>query len=133
MKCPQFFIGDGICDSECNNKECDYDNGDCGEEDSDDYIVTVMTAVGFGLIAVTFCGQEICRIVIIAWKFFRKHRFFNRNTIQDIDDLGSAESAPVIYKQIITLELINKYIPETDFLADILEFHEKTCSVCLEE
>lgn len=56
MKCPQFFIGDGICDSECNNKECDYDNGDCGEEDSDDYIVTVMTAVGFGLIAVTFCG-----------------------------------------------------------------------------
>ena len=27
--CPASFIGDGLCDSDCNNAECNFDGGDC--------------------------------------------------------------------------------------------------------
>ena len=98
MNCLEFYVGDGICDDECNSKECNYDGGDCDEADQDDYIVNLMTAVGFGLIAVTFCGYDLSRIIIIVWRFLIKNRFFNRNSVrEDVQIIESAETFPVIY------------------------------------
>jgi hypothetical protein len=98
MNCLEYFLEDGICDDECNSKECNFDGGDCDEADEDDYIVNVMTAVGFGLIAATLCGYNLGRVIIIVWRFLRKHRFFNRNSVRDdVQNLDSAETLPVIY------------------------------------
>ena len=31
--CPPFFLGDGYCNSACNNEACGFDEGDCAELD----------------------------------------------------------------------------------------------------
>ncbi|KAK6588702.1 thrombospondin type 1 domain-containing [Cryptosporidium xiaoi] len=36
--CPEWFLGNTVCDESCNNKECEYDHGDCinnGEDEGD--------------------------------------------------------------------------------------------------
>ena len=37
MQCPLYYIQKGICEEECNNEVCNYDEGDCcyyGYDDS---------------------------------------------------------------------------------------------------
>ncbi|KAH8738702.1 thrombospondin type 1 domain-containing protein [Cryptosporidium ryanae] len=31
--CPEWFLGNTVCDRSCNNKECGYDHGDCADGD----------------------------------------------------------------------------------------------------
>lgn len=77
--CPDWWIGDSICDPECNNMQCNYDNGDCDGnnnnnqdyESSDDYgededIVAYASQLciglvgGIGLLVVSICGLKRC-------------------------------------------------------------------------
>jgi hypothetical protein len=60
--CPEVLIGDGMCDSYCNNKECSYDGGDCNTPDmhqEDCFIFCGNSQIGDGTCD-PFCNNANC-------------------------------------------------------------------------
>tara|TARA_Y100000310_G_C20699025_1_gene827954 strand:+ start:68 stop:2614 length:2547 start_codon:yes stop_codon:yes gene_type:complete len=56
--CPNLYLGDGVCDSACNNLACDYDGGDCGY-DSDSYDAET-AGCDYGNCPESFIGDGMC-------------------------------------------------------------------------
>ena len=45
-RCPDYYIGDGECDSRCNNPECNFDGGDCAPRETCGHLVCYVDDIG---------------------------------------------------------------------------------------
>jgi hypothetical protein len=123
--CRYSMIGDSVCDSSCDNENCQFDGGDCAQ--MEDSLYRTITIVGFCLIASIFVWYFSLSLCLILFLYVRRNRFR-----VDLEDENARELSSDSHRP-ITIELIDQVFPKVTFAMALLDFAEPVCVICLDE
>ena len=123
--CRYSMIGDSVCDSSCDNPNCQYDGGDCSPVE--DSLYRTITIVGFCLIASIFVWYSPISLCLILFLYVRRRNFRVDLEDENARELSSNSNRP------ITLDLIDHNFPKLPYSPSLMDFAEPVCVICLEE
>ncbi|CAG9327810.1 RNF11 [Blepharisma stoltei] len=128
--CPSIYLGNGHCDSACDNAACNYDQGDCdkGGSSSSDSKSIIATIVGVVVgIFVVFWVVIGCTI----YCKYRQKKKIQMESYQNDAEASSVRASDVESSKLLTKDVIQRICPLENYYIGIPIDGEPVCNLCM--